>query len=128
MAVAARGSGRVNFKVDDSTRKQHREMEEIANPFTFPPSQYRLYTKRNLILLELLRSRSGTKLHDEIPPEEQQRLLADQGEPAVEWNLTHLERPRLDWIEEDGGYEAFGEFWPVCDAIAPFVPLIWCDI
>lgn len=88
-------------------------MEEIANPFTFPPSQYRRYTKRNLVLLDLLRTRTETKLHDEIPLDEQYRILADQGEPAVEWDLTHLEPPRIDWIVEDGGYEAFGDFWPV---------------
>lgn len=93
-------------------------MEEIANPFTFPPSQYRIYTKRNLVLLELLRSRSGTKLHDEIPVEEQQRLLADQGEPVVDWDLTRLERPRVDWIQENGGYETFGDPWPVCRLVA----------
>lgn len=88
-------------------------MDEIANPFTFPPSQYRLYTKRNLVLLDLLRSRSGTKLHDEISLEKQTQLLEDQGEP-LDWTLPRLERPRADWIEQEGGYETFGDFWPVC--------------
>ena len=107
-------------------------MEEIANPFTYPPSQYRSYTKRNLVLLELLRSRSGTKLHDEVPVEEQRRLLADQSEPPVEWDLTRLERPRVDWIEEDVGHETFGEFWPVCCVPSPFLSgalrSSWCDL
>jgi hypothetical protein len=108
---------------DDNKCKRRRVMEEIANPFTYPPSQYRLYTKRNLVLLGLLRSRSGTKLHDEVPVEEQRRLLADQSEPPVEWDLTRLERPRLDWIEEDGGHETFGDFWPVCSVVAFLVQL-----
>lgn len=88
--------------------------EEITNPFTFPPSQYRRYTKRNLVLLELLRTRSSTSLHNDIPLNEQNKALEDQlpGDP-LEWDLTTLERPKIDWIIEDGGYEAFGEFWPV---------------
>lgn len=89
-------------------------MDEIANPFTFPPSQYLRYTKRNLVLLELLRQRSETQLHDEMPLDEQQRVLSDQGEPVVDWDLTALEPPRIDWIQEDGGYEVFGDHWPVC--------------
>lgn len=93
-------------------------MDEIANPFTFPPSQYRQYTKRNLVLLDLLRSRSGTKLHDAISLEKQTQLLEDQGEP-LDWTLTRLERPRADWIEQEGGYETFGEFWPVCVLLPP---------
>lgn len=87
-------------------------MDEIANPFTFPPSQFRLYTKRNLVLLNLLRARSGTQLYDQISLESQHAILADQGEP-LDWDLTRLERPRADWIEEEGGYEAFGDAWPV---------------
>lgn len=94
-------------------------MEEITNPFTFPPSQYRLYTKRNAVLLDLLRSRSRTGIHDDISLEDQHRLLSDQGEP-VDWDLTRLERPRLDWIFEDGGYETFGDFWPVCGHFVVF--------
>lgn len=98
-------------------------MEEITNPFTFPPSQYRLYTKKNLVLLDLLRNRSETTLHDEIPLEVQHRILVDQGEP-VEWDLTRLEPPRIDWIAEDGGYEVFGDFWPVCGTTNKIICLV----
>lgn len=98
-------------------------MDEIANPFTFPPSVYRRYTKRNLVLLDLLRSRTGTKLHDDIPLEKQKQLLEDQGGEPLDWSLTRtLERPRADWIEQEGGYETFGDFWPVCVVVVLLPP------
>lgn len=86
--------------------------EEIVNPFPSPPSQYKRYTKSNLALLSLLRARSSTNVHDVILPDEQHRILDDQGELPT-FDITALERPRADWIVEDGGYETFGDGWPV---------------
>jgi mediator of RNA polymerase II transcription subunit 7 len=89
------------------------ENEEVVNPFPSPPVHYLRYTKANLELLKTLRERSGTVVHETIPVADQQELLHDQ--PSLpEWDLTALERPRADWIVEEGGYEAFGDTWPVC--------------
>ncbi|KAF8307230.1 hypothetical protein DL93DRAFT_2088156 [Clavulina sp. PMI_390] len=84
-------------------------MDEIANPFNYPPVHYRRYTKRNLVLLDLLRTRDKRA---DVPLDEQRTILADQPD-EVDWDLTSLEPPRVDWIVEDGGYEAFGVFWPL---------------
>ncbi|KAF9514201.1 hypothetical protein BS47DRAFT_1343289, partial [Hydnum rufescens UP504] len=65
---------------------------EIVNPFPSPPSQYKLYTKTNLALLSLLRARTDTSVHDELSLEKQREVLADQSQ---------------------GGYETFGDLWPV---------------
>ncbi len=86
--------------------------EEIVNPFPSPPSHYRLYTQHNLNLLDLLRTRTSTNDHDPISPEKQQQTLSDQDQ-VPPWDLTTLEKPRADWIIEQGGYETFGDFWPV---------------
>lgn len=88
------------------------ETTEIVNPFPNPPSHFKHYTKHNLELLSLLRARSETRAHDVLSLEEQSGVLSDQG-PLPAWDLTTLERPRADWIIEEGGYQTFGEFWPV---------------
>ena len=86
--------------------------EEIVNPFPSPPSHYRHYTEHNLKLLDLLRARTSTNVHDAILPETQQQTLSDQNQ-VPPWDLAILEKPRADWIIEQGGYETFGDFWPV---------------
>ncbi|KAF8341294.1 MED7 protein-domain-containing protein [Cantharellus anzutake] len=87
--------------------------EEIVNPFPSPSSYYKLYTEHNLNLLHLLRTRTSTSVHDPIPPEAQQhQSLFDQSQ-VPPWDLTTLERPRADWIVEEGNYETFGDFWPI---------------
>ncbi|KDQ07602.1 hypothetical protein BOTBODRAFT_119857 [Botryobasidium botryosum FD-172 SS1] len=84
---------------------------EIVNPFPSPPIQYNRYTPQNLDLLVLLRERSSTTIHQELQ-ENQHAILSNQAD-VPEWNLTELERPRADWIIEEGGYNTFGDRWPI---------------
>lgn len=84
---------------------------EIVNPFPSPPTQYNRYTQRNLELLALLRERTATSLHDAVQ-DGQHAILSDQAD-VPEWDLTELEPPRADWIVEEGGYDTFGDRWPV---------------
>lgn len=87
---------------------------EIGNPFHYPPSHYKNNTKANHTLLALLRERTETSVHDPISLEQQRDVL---GEQSVDLDLTALERPRADWIVEEGWFEAFGDKWPVCATI-----------
>ncbi|KDQ15986.1 hypothetical protein BOTBODRAFT_31437 [Botryobasidium botryosum FD-172 SS1] len=86
-------------------------LAEIVNPFPPPPIQYNRYTQQNLDLLALLRERSSTTVHEDLR-KSQHAVLSDQAD-VPEWNLTELERPRADWIIEEGGYNTFGDRWPV---------------
>ena len=81
---------------------------ELRNPFPSPPSHYQNYSSQNLNLLSLLKERQN----EENKYTSQQELLKDQ-EDVPDWPLTQLEKPRVDWIVEDGSYTVFGDTWPV---------------
>jgi len=92
---------------------------ELRNPFPSPPSHYANYTAQNLRLLGLLRSRlSGQPTDEPISLDDQRSALQDQKE-VPEWPLTQLEKPRVDWILEEGSYTVFGDTWFVKEKIPP---------
>lgn len=102
----------------------------LRNPFPSPPSHYQNYGAQNLALLKLLKSRTSSQPEasashtnedsadaDEnayaplnVTLEQQRELLKDQ-EHVPEWSLSQLEKPRVDWILEDGHYNVFGDTW-----------------
>ena len=84
------------------------EEAELRNPFPSPPSLYTNYTSNNLNLLALLRERADPSETPDIA--KQRELLLDQVD-VPDWSLTQLEKPRVDWIVEDGYYDVFGERW-----------------
>lgn len=97
------------------------EEAELRNPFPSPPSHYTNYTTHNLKLLDLLRERASTSTAnvEEVegspgPPDlsqvNQPDILSDQTD-VPEWPLQQLEKPRVDWILEDGHYTVFGDTW-----------------
>ena len=99
---------------------------ELRNPFPAPPSLYTNYTDHNLALLALLKSRideqriggsnderSATEQEDGDAALVQQRMLLDDQKDVPEWSLLQLERPRVDWIVEDGHYNVYGDSWIV---------------
>lgn len=86
------------------------EEAELRNPFPSPPSHYTNYTSHNLKLLELLRERAGES--SDLAQANQYELLSDQTD-VPEWPLQQLEKPRVDWILEDGKYSVFGDEWLV---------------
>ena len=85
---------------------------ELRSPFPSPPSHYTKYTSHNLSLLRLLNSRAEEKGSSE--PLDQHEVLSDQ-EDVPEWPLTQLEKPRVDWMLEEGQYTVFGDTWFVCN-------------
>ncbi|KAF5352435.1 hypothetical protein D9756_006035 [Leucocoprinus leucothites] len=87
---------------------------ELQNPFPSPPSHYTKYTTHNLKLLSLLRERAG----DDALTANQREILSDQTE-VPDWQLTQLEKPRVDWIldEQEAYYDVFGDRWFVKDKI-----------
>ena len=89
------------------------EEAELRNPFPSPPSHYTTYTSHNLKLLELLKERVG---HEDISNVNQAELLSDQSD-VPDWPLAQLEKPRVDWIVEEGQYTVFGDTWFVSDLV-----------
>jgi len=90
------------------------EETELRNPFPSPPSHYSNYTSHNLKLLELLRERETEEISD--AQRDQKDVLADESE-VPDWPLTQLEKPRVDWILEEGHYGVFGDTWFVKETI-----------
>lgn len=84
---------------------------ELRNPFPSPPSHYNNYTTHNLTLLALLKERAEESGAD-VAQVNQYDVLSDQTE-IPDWPLQSLEKPRVDWIEEEGGFMVFGDYWPV---------------
>lgn len=80
---------------------------ELRNPFPSPPSHYVNFTAHNLKLLSLLKERTEGQETSETT---QNEILSDQSD-VPEWPLTSLEKPRVDWIKEDGSYMIFGDTW-----------------
>lgn len=89
------------------------EETELRNPFPSPPSHHTKYTTRNLQLLELLRDRAGGA---DISTVNQYELLSDQTD-VPEWPMVQLEKPRVDWILEEGQYTVFGDTWFIKEQI-----------
>lgn len=84
---------------------------ELRNPFPSPPSNYQNYTSHNLQLLSLLKSRTVDEPIEEV---DQREVLADQKD-VPDWPLAQLEKPRVDWILEEGQYTVFGDTWFVSE-------------
>lgn len=84
------------------------EETELRNPFPSPPSHYSNYTSHNLKLLDLLHERQADDISD--TQSDQKQVLADQID-VPDWPLTQLEKPRVDWILEEGHYNVFGDTW-----------------
>jgi mediator of RNA polymerase II transcription subunit 7 len=80
------------------------EEAELRNPFPSPPSHYTNYTSHNFKLLALLKERTLDA------DQNQHDTLSDQTD-VPSWPLSQLERPRVDWIIEDGYYNVFGDAW-----------------
>lgn len=81
------------------------EEAELRNSFPSPPSHYVNYTPHNLNLLEILKERV-----EDVNSINQHEVLSDQAN-VPSWPLVQLEKPRVDWILEDGHYNVFGDMW-----------------
>lgn len=78
----------------------------ISSTFPPPPAHHKNFTAQNLDRLALIQRDKGK--HREVPERE------GQGVDAPEWDLIpELTPPRVDWIIDSGGYESFGEYFPV---------------
>ena len=99
---------RSSIRFDVQVRVMEDEQEaELRNPFPSPPSHYTNYTTHNLQLLSLLKERTEGQNASEST---QTEMLSDQKD-VPEWPLTSLEKPRVDWIREEGHYNVFGDTW-----------------
>ena len=83
------------------------EEAELRNPFPSPPSHYANYTSQNLALLALLKERTTDVDSSAV---NEHKILSDQSD-LPPWSLLQLEKPRVDWIVEDGHYNVFGDTW-----------------
>lgn len=99
------GAKRLQFTLRATTMDE--EEAELRNPFPSPPSHYTNYTGHNLKLLELLKEHVG---EGDISSVNQAELLSDQAD-VPDWPLPQLEKPRVDWILEEGQYTVFGDTW-----------------
>lgn len=104
--------------------------ETLGNTSVFPPppSVYRHFTLANAAWLDLLQSckaNDATLLADAQASEEAR--IAEQTKaltmakgalpyapPTIDLERT-LSPPKVEWIEEDGGYQLFGQRWPIPD-------------
>ncbi|KAG2159647.1 MED7 protein-domain-containing protein [Suillus bovinus] len=91
------------------------EEAELRSPFPSPPSHYNNYTSHNLKLLALLKERVRDQ-NANIGIVDQHELLSDQSDVPT-WSLSQLEKPRVDWILEEGHYSVFGDTWFVKETI-----------
>ncbi|KAF9654090.1 hypothetical protein BDM02DRAFT_13547 [Thelephora ganbajun] len=94
---------------------------ELRNPFPSPPSHYQNYTAHNLKLLSLLREGAEPEGID-LSNVNQRAILSDQSD-IPEWPLAQLEKPRVDWIIEEGHYTVFGDTWQIKESIPSLAEL-----
>lgn len=97
------------------------EEAELRNPFPSPPSHYNNYTHHNLKLLALLKERVADQ-NDDLATVNQHEILSDQTD-VPSWSLAQLEKPRVDWILEEGHYNVFGDSWFVKETIPSLAEL-----
>src|SRR6266404_8772249 len=94
---------------------------ELRNPFPSPPSHYVNFTAHNLKLLSFLKDRAEGQ---EIETTTQKEILSDQSD-VPDWPLTSLEKPRVDWIKEDGYYTIYGDTWFVRHPRSSFLQMVY---
>ena len=82
--------------------------------FPAPPAAYRRYTSANLALAaELEAADAGAT--DEAWADRQRRVL---GERAPDFDLRELvTAPDASWLAAEGGFESFGQRWPLEDPL-----------
>ncbi|KAH7930522.1 hypothetical protein BV22DRAFT_1191136 [Leucogyrophana mollusca] len=97
------------------------EEAELRNPFPSPPSHYTNYTSHNLKLLALLKERTTDQSTD-LSEINQHEVLSDQTDVPT-WPLAQLDKPRVDWILEEGQYSVFGDTWFVKETIPSLAEL-----
>ncbi|KAH7914785.1 MED7 protein-domain-containing protein [Hygrophoropsis aurantiaca] len=97
------------------------EEAELRNPFPSPPSHYTNCTSHNLKLLALLKERTADQSID-LADINQHQVLVDQTD-VPPWPLVQLEKPRVDWILEEGQYNVFGDTWFVKETIPSLAEL-----
>jgi len=68
--------------------------------------------------LSLLRERAEPEGID-LSNVNQLAILSGQSD-VPEWPLAQLEKPRVDWILEEGHYTVFGDTWQVNPISLPF--------
>ncbi|KAI0733305.1 MED7 protein-domain-containing protein [Fomitopsis betulina] len=95
------------------------EETELRNPFPSPPSHYTKYTAHNLHLLDLLQERAGDA---DLATLNQYEVLKDKTD-VPDWPLVQLEKPRVDWVLEEGHYTVFGDTWFVKETIPSLAEL-----
>lgn len=98
--------GRVHFPT-----AMEEEEAELRNPFPSPPSHYKNYTNHNIQLLTLLRERVGDV---DLSSVNQYEVLSDQ-QDVPDRPLAQLEKPRADWVKEEGHYSVYGDVWYVSE-------------
>lgn len=102
--------------------QQQQETLEVGSTFPAPPNYFKYFTNSNLQVL------------NDIPHDLPNDFLSYQSfikNNVVEYDHQSLEnvdlrkvlnKPRLDWIEDDGYYTVFGDYWPVS---CPYVFLFY---
>jgi len=74
----------------------------LSATFPPPPVHHALFTPANLALLKRLQQEAADgEARASAATEEDERLV------------SQLEPPRLNWIEQAGGFQVFGDFYPV---------------
>ncbi|KAG8745297.1 Mediator of RNA polymerase II transcription subunit 7 [Ceratobasidium sp. 414] len=98
------------------------EPTEIQSTFPAPPAHYLRYADTNIQLLAQLKEKLGPNTPSSHPASEdspypdlqavrQQHALLAGAHDVPDWDLLELQRPRADWIVEEGGYSTFGDQW-----------------
>ncbi|KAG9096871.1 Mediator of RNA polymerase II transcription subunit 7 [Ceratobasidium sp. 370] len=104
------------------------EPTEIQSTFPAPPAHYLRYTGTNLQLLAQLKEKLGPNTPSFHPASEdspypdlhavrQQHALLAGAHDVPDWDLLELQRPRADWIVEEGGYSTFGDQWQALEEL-----------
>lgn len=123
--------------MDQNDQQQPDAEDGLATSFfPLPPAAYKNFTSRNFKLLKLIQEheqdedqQSWDELDAQQRMERQRAIIQEHGSALTkakggdeaeeapqlpDWDLRmELEKPRVDWVVEDGFYNTFGQTWPV---------------
>ncbi|KAG8863077.1 Mediator of RNA polymerase II transcription subunit 7 [Tulasnella sp. 330] len=91
------------------------EVPQDYESYPVPPARFKSFTDANLKHLKLVRERTRTTIHEPLPEGTTQAdILNDQPPESIpDFDVSVLERPRIDWILEGGRFEMFNDPWPI---------------